>query len=97
MGRKSPAVGRKVPRSSYERDRRAILKLVPPSSARSSRRKGAEQSTAIAGKRRRGMPGLPVTIVAPLVAAPLVIIREMRQPSYHGIARHQINPKLPRW
>ncbi|HTU02628.1 MAG TPA: hypothetical protein VMG58_12460 [Candidatus Sulfotelmatobacter sp.] len=29
MGRKSPAVGRKVPRSSYERDRRAILKLVP--------------------------------------------------------------------
>jgi hypothetical protein len=29
MGRNAPAVGRKVPRGSYERDRRAILKLVP--------------------------------------------------------------------
>jgi hypothetical protein len=29
MRRKSPSVGRKIPRSSYERDRRAILKLVP--------------------------------------------------------------------
>lgn len=29
MRQKSPTVGRKVPRSSYERDRRAILKLVP--------------------------------------------------------------------
>ena len=29
MGRRSPAVGRKVPRSSYERDRRIILKQVP--------------------------------------------------------------------
>ena len=28
MQNKSPMVGRKVPRSSYERDRRAILKLV---------------------------------------------------------------------
>ncbi len=29
MRHKTPAIGRKVPRSSYERDRRAILKLVP--------------------------------------------------------------------
>lgn len=29
MRRNSPMLGRKVPRSSYERDRRAILKLVP--------------------------------------------------------------------
>jgi len=29
MRKKSPMVGRKVPRSSCERDRRAILKLVP--------------------------------------------------------------------
>lgn len=29
MRHKSPPVGRKVPRGSYERDRRTILKLVP--------------------------------------------------------------------
>ncbi len=29
MRRNSPTVGRKVPRSSYERDRRIILKQVP--------------------------------------------------------------------
>jgi hypothetical protein len=29
MRRKSPMVGRKVPRSSYEHDRRVILKQVP--------------------------------------------------------------------
>ena len=29
MRRSSSNVGRKVPRSSYERDRRTILKLVP--------------------------------------------------------------------
>jgi hypothetical protein len=29
MGRRSQAIGRKVPRSSFERDRRSILKHVP--------------------------------------------------------------------
>jgi len=29
MRRESPSVGRKVPRSSFERDRRTILKQVP--------------------------------------------------------------------
>jgi len=29
MARRSPTVGRKVPRSSFERDRRMILKQVP--------------------------------------------------------------------
>jgi hypothetical protein len=29
MRRNTPTVGRKVPRSSYERDRRLILKQVP--------------------------------------------------------------------
>ena len=29
MSRRTPTVGRKVPRSSYVQDRRAILKLVP--------------------------------------------------------------------
>jgi hypothetical protein len=29
MRRNSSPIGRKVPRASYERDRRAILKLVP--------------------------------------------------------------------
>jgi len=29
MGRRSPTVGRKVPRSAFVADRRAILKLVP--------------------------------------------------------------------
>jgi hypothetical protein len=29
MSRRSPTVGRKVPRSAYVQDRRAILKLVP--------------------------------------------------------------------
>jgi hypothetical protein len=29
MGRRSPTVGRKVPRSAFVHDRREILKLVP--------------------------------------------------------------------
>ncbi len=29
MGRKSEAIGREVPRSSFDRDRRTILKHVP--------------------------------------------------------------------
>jgi hypothetical protein len=29
MGRRAPTVGRKVPRSAFERDKRAILKQVP--------------------------------------------------------------------
>lgn len=29
MGRRSPTVGRKVPRSAFVRDRRVMLKLVP--------------------------------------------------------------------
>ena len=29
MGRKGDAIGRKVPRSAFERDRRSILKAVP--------------------------------------------------------------------
>ena len=29
MARRSPTVGRKVPRSAFERDRRLILKQVP--------------------------------------------------------------------
>jgi hypothetical protein len=29
MNRKSDAIGRKVPRSTFERDRRSILKAVP--------------------------------------------------------------------
>jgi hypothetical protein len=44
MGRRSEAIGRKVPRGSFERDRRAILKQVPklrkikPAKAQSAKR-----------------------------------------------------------
>ena len=44
-----------------------------------------------------GVPGPLPTIVTCLVATLLVIIRDMRTPSYHGIAWRQLNPKLLLW
>lgn len=42
-------------------------------------------------------PSWPITISASLFATAIVIIIEMRKPSYHGILWQHINPNLPRW
>ena len=45
----------------------------------------------------REIPGWPVTIVSMLVATVLVVVVQMRKPSYHGVAWQRINPELPQW
>ncbi len=42
-------------------------------------------------------PGWQVTIATSLVATLLVIVVQMRMPSYHGVAWQRINPELPQW
>lgn len=42
-------------------------------------------------------PEWPVTLATSLVATLLVIVVQMRKPSYHGIAWQWINPELPEW
>lgn len=42
-------------------------------------------------------PGWQVTIGATLVVTLLVIVAQVRKPSYHGIAWQRFNPKLLEW
>ena len=42
-------------------------------------------------------PGWAVTLGCSLVATLIVIVVQMRKPSYHGVAWKRINPELPRW
>jgi hypothetical protein len=42
-------------------------------------------------------PGWAMTIGCTLAATVLVIVMQLRKPSYHGIAWSRINPDLPRW
>lgn len=42
-------------------------------------------------------PGWPVTITASLLLTVVLVIREMRRPSYHGIAWQRVNPQLQTW
>jgi hypothetical protein len=42
-------------------------------------------------------PGWPITIAVSLAATVVVVLLEMRKPSYHGIAWQRINPGLPAW
>lgn len=44
-----------------------------------------------------GMPGWPATLAASLAATVVVIVVQVRRPSYHGIAWQRINPALPEW
>ena len=43
------------------------------------------------------VPGWPVTASVSLVATVVVVMVEMRKPSYHGLAWQLINPGLPAW
>jgi len=42
-------------------------------------------------------PGWVGTIVASLVLTTVLIVREIRLPSYHGVAWQYWNPELPQW
>jgi hypothetical protein len=42
-------------------------------------------------------PGWPITLATSLVATLLVVGVQLRQPSYHGVGWHWINPELPQW
>lgn len=44
-----------------------------------------------------GQPGWPVTIALTLAATLVVIVAQMRRPSYHGIAWQRLNPNLRTW
>ena len=42
-------------------------------------------------------PGWPITFAATLAATVVVIVMQMRNPAYHGVAWQTINPGLPQW
>ena len=44
-----------------------------------------------------GFPGWPVTFGTSLLLTCVLIAREMRKPSYHGIAWQRVNPDLRKW
>ncbi|MFY9314316.1 MAG: hypothetical protein WAO95_02005 [Burkholderiales bacterium] len=44
-----------------------------------------------------GRPGWLVTVAVTLAATPVVIVAQVRSPSYHGIAWQRLNPKLREW
>jgi hypothetical protein len=43
------------------------------------------------------VPGWPVTVSVSLVATVVVVVVEIRKPSYHGLGWQWINPGLPAW
>jgi hypothetical protein len=44
-----------------------------------------------------GKPGWQVTIAVSLLATVVIIVVQMRRPSYHGVAWQRINPNLRKW
>ena len=42
-------------------------------------------------------PGWLVTVLVSLLVTVLVVVVEMRKPSYHGVGWQRINPHLPKW
>ena len=42
-------------------------------------------------------PGWQVTVSVSLVATVVVVVVQMRKPSYHGLGWQWINPELPNW
>lgn len=53
--------------------------------------------TVTGGTVAAGIPGWPWAIAIALVGAAVVIIIEMRKPSYHGVAWQRVNPNLKNW
>lgn len=43
------------------------------------------------------IPGWGVTIAVSLCATFVLVVIEMRRPSYHGVGWKRINPRLPEW
>lgn len=43
------------------------------------------------------LPSWPITIGVSVAATAMVILMDMRQPSYHGVGWQRINPQLPQW
>ena len=43
------------------------------------------------------MPGWLVTVPVSLFVTVVVVVVEMRKPSYHGVGWQRINPGLPEW
>lgn len=43
------------------------------------------------------MPGWLVTVAASLAATSVVVMLEMRKPSYHGVYWQRVNPQLREW
>lgn len=43
------------------------------------------------------MPGWLVTVLVSLFVTVVVVVVEMRKPSYHGVGWQRINPGLPEW
>jgi hypothetical protein len=44
-----------------------------------------------------GVPGWPLTAIGSLIVTVVVIVVELRKPSYHGIGWQRLNPGLPTW
>jgi len=42
-------------------------------------------------------PGWQITLGTSLLATLLVIVMQLRKPSYHGVGWHWMNPELPQW
>jgi hypothetical protein len=42
-------------------------------------------------------PGWPITASLSLIATLVLVVMEMRKPSYHGLGWQRINPALPEW
>jgi predicted branched-subunit amino acid permease len=42
-------------------------------------------------------PGWQITIAVSLLATVVIIVVQMRRPSYHGVAWQRINPNLRKW
>lgn len=43
------------------------------------------------------LPGWPITVALTTAATIVVVILEMRKPSYHGVGWQWLNPELPAW
>jgi len=43
------------------------------------------------------VPGWPITTAISLAATLVVVVLQMRKPSYHGLGWHRINPGLRAW
>jgi len=44
-----------------------------------------------------GIPGWPITTSVSLVVTLVVVVLQMRKPSYHGLGWQRINPGLRSW